>query len=123
MTSYCTSCGAALPEGVAYCGSCGAPVAGGVRMSASVSTGQTNGKAVASLACGIGGFVVLPVALSIVALVLGYQARSELAQRPGEGGAGMATAGIVLGWVGVAVGALGLFFFMLALGSVWHMSP
>ena len=123
MTTYCTSCGAALSDGAAYCASCGAPVAAGVGMSASVSTGQTNGKAVASLACGIGGFVVLPLALSVVALVLGYQARRELAERPGEGGAGLATAGIILGWVGIALGALGLFFFVLALGTMSHMNP
>jgi uncharacterized protein DUF4190 len=94
-----------------------------MRMAASVSTGQTNGKAVASLACGIGGFVILPLALSILALVFGYQARRELAERPGEGGAGLATAGIVLGWLGVVIGALGLLFFVLAAGTMFRMSP
>ena len=42
---------------------------------------------------------------SILALVFGYIARSQIRQR-GEGGSGMAVAGIVLGWVGL--GILGL---------------
>jgi len=39
---------------------------------------------------------------SVLALVFGYVARSQIKQRPGQGGDGMAIAGIVLGWVGVA---------------------
>jgi hypothetical protein len=39
---------------------------------------------------------------SVLALVFGYQARKQIAER-GDSGAGMATAGIVLGWVGVGV--------------------
>jgi Domain of unknown function (DUF4190) len=42
---------------------------------------------------------------SILALVFGYIARNQIRER-GEGGSGMAVAGIVLGWVGV--GILGL---------------
>jgi hypothetical protein len=39
---------------------------------------------------------------SILALIFGYMARNQIRQR-GEGGAGMATAGIVLGWIGVGI--------------------
>jgi hypothetical protein len=38
---------------------------------------------------------------SVLALVFGYIARSQIRQR-GHNGDGMAIAGIVLGWVGVA---------------------
>jgi len=40
---------------------------------------------------------------SILALVFGYIAKRQIAASNGtEGGGGMATAGIVLGWIGVA---------------------
>jgi hypothetical protein len=42
---------------------------------------------------------------SVLALVFGYIAKQQIQQR-GEAGAGMAVAGIVLGWVGI--GILGL---------------
>ncbi len=43
---------------------------------------------------------------SILALVFGYVAKNQIRER-GEGGSGLATAGIVLGWVGVGILALG----------------
>jgi hypothetical protein len=39
---------------------------------------------------------------SVLALVLGYLAKRQIRER-GEAGAGLATAGIVLGWIGVGV--------------------
>jgi len=59
----------------------------------------TNGMAVASLILGI---VWIYWIGSVLALVFGYMARRQIAER-GEGGAGLATAGIVLGWIGVGV--------------------
>lgn len=58
----------------------------------------TNGMAVASLVLGILWLYWLG---SILALVFGYVARRQIRER-GEGGDGMAVAGIVLGWIGVA---------------------
>jgi hypothetical protein len=46
---------------------------------------------------------------SILALVFGYTAKRQIRER-GEAGGGMATAGIVLGWVGVGFLALGFLF-------------
>jgi hypothetical protein len=46
---------------------------------------------------------------SILALVFGYVAQSQIRER-GEGGGGMATAGIVLGWIGVGFLALFIAF-------------
>jgi len=52
---------------------------------------------------------------SILALVSGYLARRQIAQRQGvQGGRGLATAGIVLGWVGV--GFLALFIMVAMVG-------
>jgi hypothetical protein len=58
----------------------------------------TNGLAIAAMIIGIVG-VCSPVA--ILGLVFGMIAKRQIAER-GEGGEGMATAGIVLGWIGVA---------------------
>ncbi len=59
----------------------------------------TNGFAIASLVLGILWIYWIG---SILALVFGYVAKRQIRER-GEGGDGMATAGIVLGWIGVAV--------------------
>jgi hypothetical protein len=68
----------------------------------------TNGQATAALVFGILGLVLCPLVCSIVALVLGYQARGAIDRSGGmQSGRGSAIAGIVLGWVGIAIyGAL-----------------
>jgi hypothetical protein len=62
----------------------------------------TNGLAVASLACGLGQFVVGPLA-TIPAIVFGHVARRQI-RRTGEQGAGLALAGLALGWAAVILG-------------------
>jgi hypothetical protein len=62
----------------------------------------TNGMAIASLVLGILWIYWFG---SILALVFGYVSLRQIRQRQ-ESGRGMAIAGIVLGWVGVAVGVL-----------------
>ena len=64
----------------------------------------TNGLAVASLACGVAQFAIGPLA-TIPAIVLGHMARSRI-RRTGEQGAGLALAGLVLGWGAVILGAI-----------------
>lgn len=64
----------------------------------------TNGLAVASLACGLGQFVVGPVA-TIPAIVLGHMARRQI-QRTGQQGAGLALAGLFLGWFLLILGVV-----------------
>ncbi len=66
-----------------------------------------NGMAIASMVLGI---VWVYWIGSILALVFGYIAKRQIAER-NESGGGMATAGIVLGWVGVG-------FLVLFLGIV-----
>ena len=58
---------------------------------------RTNGMAIASMVLGI---LWLYWIGSILALVFGYIAKNQIRER-GEAGGGMATAGIVLGWIGV----------------------
>src|SRR3990170_690939 len=60
---------------------------------------KTNGMAIASLVLGI---VWVYGVGSILALVFGYMAKGQIDGSGGrETGRGMATAGIVLGWIGV----------------------
>ena len=60
---------------------------------------RTNGLAIASLACGLAQFAFGPLA-TIPAIVLGHMARSQI-RRTGEQGAGLALAGLLLGWATV----------------------
>ncbi len=73
----------------------------------------TSGLAIASLVTGILGFTFLPLIASVVALLTGYAARKETrATPPVASGDGMATAGIVLGWIQVGLAVIGLFCFV-----------
>ncbi|MFL5688444.1 MAG: DUF4190 domain-containing protein, partial [Chloroflexota bacterium] len=87
------------PSGVATAP--GAPVHG---LGIAPPRRSTNGMAIASMVlgivwvCGIG---------SILALIFGYIARRQIRDSMGaQGGDGMAIAGIVLGWIGVATFAV-----------------
>lgn len=60
--------------------------------------------AIVSLVSAILGFTAVPVIGAIVALITGYMARSETRSIPPRAsGDGMATAGIIMGWVQVAL--------------------
>ena len=74
---------------------------------------KTNALAIASLACGVAQFAFGPLA-TIPAIVLGHMARSQI-KRTGEQGAGLALAGVLLGW---AVVILGVIVLVLALAIV-----
>jgi hypothetical protein len=70
----------------------------------------TNPLAIASLVCGLaqpftGGLTMIP------AIVLGHVAHSQI-RRTGERGSGLATGGLVLGWIGV------IFALLIALAVV-----
>lgn len=74
---------------------------------------KTNGFAIAALVLGI---VWVYWVGSILALVFGYVAKSQIERSGGrESGLGMATAGIVLGWIGV--GILLAFLVLILFGS------
>ena len=74
------------------------PPSYGAPMPGAAASG-TNTKAVWSLVLGIVGLICCGI-LSIVALVLGLSARKEI-DASGQGGRGLATAGIVLGAIGI----------------------
>ena len=65
--------------------------------------------AMVSLVAAILGFTILPVIGTIVALVTGYAARKETrAIPPQASGDGLATAGIVMGWIQVGLAVIGV---------------
>ena len=67
---------------------------------------RTNGLAVASLACGLAQFVFGPLP-TIPAIVFGHVARHQI-KRTGEHGAGIALAGLLLGWAAVVLGIIAI---------------
>ncbi len=74
---------------------------------------STSGDAIASLVLGICGLVVCPLVCSVLAIVYGKRARDEIAASNGRvGGDAYASAGIITGWVGLGLCALGLAFFV-----------
>ena len=64
-----------------------------------------NTMAIVSLIAGIAGLTVVPFIASVVAVITGHMARRQIAETGDEGG-GLATAGLVMGWIGVVLGVL-----------------
>jgi uncharacterized protein DUF1707/uncharacterized protein DUF4190 len=90
----------------------------GARVTTARPVTTTNGLAVASLACGLAQFAFGPLP-TIPAIVLGHVARHQI-KRTGEQGAGMALAGLLLGWAAVVLGIIaiaGLAVFAVASSS------
>lgn len=67
---------------------------------------RTSGLALASLGLGLAGLFIAPLIASTVAIVLGHFARRDVKRDPTLAGAGYALVGIVLGWIGVAIGVV-----------------
>ncbi|RPJ25609.1 MAG: DUF4190 domain-containing protein [Chloroflexi bacterium] len=69
--------------------------------------------ATVSLISAILGFTFVPVVGGIVALVTGYMARNETRSTPPRAsGDGMATAGIVMGWIQMGLLVVGICCFI-----------
>ena len=72
---------------------------------------QTNQKALWSMILGILSLVCCGLLAGIPALILGNSAQKEIAASGGaQSGEGMAKAGIILGWISIALSILGLIF-------------
>jgi Domain of unknown function (DUF4190) len=75
------------------------------------TTGRTSPLAIAALACGVSGFLIPPAFLA--SIILGHVVRRQI-RLTGERGKGIATAGMILGylflaWLTVLVLALVVF--------------
>src|SRR5512140_2267938 len=66
---------------------------------------QTSTMAIVSLVAGICGWSILPFLGSIAAIITGHMAKSEIKKSAGMlTGNGMATAGLIMGYLSVALG-------------------
>lgn len=70
-------------------------------------TPTTNGLAIASLVVSIISLTACLGATGIVGAILGHVAKGQIRQRNDQGG-GLATAGIIIGWIGFALFLLGV---------------
>ena len=77
--------------------------------------------AIVSLVCGIGAYVVVPLIGAIVAVICGHLAKKEIKNSNGMiKGNGMATAGLILGYVQIVLTVLSIcaiLFILPALGA------
>jgi hypothetical protein len=74
---------------------------------------QTSTLAIISMIAGILGFTAFPVLGTVIALITGYMARQETrAIPPRAAGDGMATAGIIMGFVQIGLILVGICCFI-----------
>ena len=76
----------------------------------------TNTLAVVSLVSAILSWVLCPIIAAIVAIVTGHVARSQI-RTTGEGGGGIALAGLIIGYAHLVAWAIGIVFWLALLGG------
>ena len=125
----CPNCKIGINMTQAFCHACGLPLnqhawevapPPGIRPAMATPLGppvyalprRNDGGAVASMVLGILGLVGIPLIASIIALALGYGARSRIRASRDLDGDGFATAGIVTGWVGLILPLIMLLIFL-----------
>jgi hypothetical protein len=79
---------------------------------------RTNPMAIAAIVCG-GAQLFFGLLTGIPAIILGHLARRQIRQT-GENGAGLALAGLILGYVGVAICALLIVFIVVIAVAASH---
>src|SRR5262245_13274649 len=77
----------------------------------------TNTLAIVRLVLGIASYFALPLIGAIAAVVTGHLARGQI-RRTGEDGAGLALAGLVLGYIHIALAAIGIAILVVVLIAV-----
>ena len=122
---FCPKCGAKVNDGAAFCGSCGSNLSqnnngfnqnqnngfvqsnNNIPQTNNVSNSVgTNKYAIMSLVFSCIAFFIFGY-LCIAGIILGYKAKNEIAQT-NEKGKGLATAGIVIGYVDLVFLIIGL---------------
>jgi len=106
MSTFCATCGNAMNPDDKFCRICGAQCAPGLTavapapFAAPVPPGKTSVKAILSL---VFGLFIFFFPFSIVAIILGHLSFSEIKKSAGRlTGNGLAIAGLVLGYAGIA---------------------
>jgi type IV pilus assembly protein PilA len=108
MASFCAACGNSMTSDDRFCRVCGRATSTDSAVPSATGTppppyasAQTSGKAIISLICGL-FFFFFPI--SIAAVVFGHLSLSEIRKSAGRlTGNGLAIAGLVLGYAGLAV--------------------
>src|SRR5262245_44912681 len=119
---FCFKCGASIPDNSPACPKCGA-APGAPPPASTMAPGtaparvpqampqrqpymgqqQTEGKATASLILGILSLTCFSIFAGIPAVICGHKAQSNIRKSAGRlGGQGMATAGLVMGYISIA---------------------
>jgi hypothetical protein len=78
---------------------------------------KTNTLAIISLVASIAGMVIIPILASIAGVICGHISLGQI-KKTGEQGRGMAIAGLVIGYVGIALWIIGGIIFFAVLGAV-----
>ena len=128
FTFNCSSCGQHLSADTSYvglqivCPICGktvvvpqaaaapiavAPAAPPLTPPPLPSQPKTSGLAIASLICSVGSFVILPLGF-IPGIICGHMARKKIAATPGLQGAGLAKAGLIVGYIALVLQILAI---------------
>ena len=76
----------------------------------------TNSLAVVSLVMGVASSVILPFVGALIAIITGHQAQAQI-RRTGEGGTGMALAGLILGYVNLGLVCIGMVLVVILLNQ------
>lgn len=87
-------------------------------MTATRSVPKTCGLAIASLICSVGSFIIIPLGF-IPGIICGHLARKKVRQDPQLGGAGLAKAGLIVGYVSLGLHMLlvaGIVVFLVVFG-------
>lgn len=120
---FCFKCGSAMPDDAKSCANCGTPApatAGAVTpppapgnfppnhalpvVAPQYVVAPTEDKAIISMILGILALVSFSILAGIPAIILGKMSRDNIRASSGRlSGEGMATAGIVMGWVSVGI--------------------
>lgn len=80
---------------------------------------QTSSLAIISLVAGILGWTLVPTLGAVVAVITGHMAKNEIRRSGGMlAGDGLATAGLVLGYVHLALALAGICLVILAIAGI-----
>ena len=80
---------------------------------------ESSSIAIISLIAGILGLFMIPVIGSIVAIITGGMAKRDIRASSGTiGGEGLATAGVVMGWIGLVLWGFSICIIILSVAGV-----
>jgi hypothetical protein len=83
------------------------------------SATETNALAIVSLVFGVIGWTLMPLIGNVVAIICGHIARGQIRQSGGsQQGDGLALAGLILGYLGLAVGVAVVLMIIFGIGII-----